>query len=285
MSDSPPGHQPNLPNRLAHALVSERFVLGAILVNTLALVVMASTDDETPLARAAERVDLACVAFFVLEAALKVRLRGWAAYWASNWNRFDLTLVILSSPVLLSPLVDLHHFAVVLVLRLGRLFRLFRLLRFIPNRDHLLAGIRRSLRAAVGVVLALLLLNFILGVGATFLFARLDPDHFGNPLLSCYTMFQVFTVEGWPDIPARLAEKAGDPVWGILARAFFSVAVLVGGIVGLSLANAVFVDEMTSDNNDELTAKVDALRADLADLRRAMGLPPAPPPGDPPRPA
>jgi len=222
------------------------------------------------------------VAFFVLEAALKVRLRGWAGYWSSNWNRFDLTLVVLSSPVLLAPMADFRHFAVVLVLRLGRLFRLFRLLRFIPNRDHLLAGIRRSLRAAVGVALALALLNFILGLGATILFSKFDPDHFGNPLLSCYTLFQVFTLEGWPDIPERISQRAGDPVWGVIARVFFAGAVLVGGVAGLSLTNAVFVDEMTADNTDSLEAKVDALRAELADLRGALGLPPKTPPSVPP---
>ena len=40
---------------------------------------------------------------------------------------------------------------------------------------------------------------------------------------------------------------------------YFVVAVAIGGLLGLSLANAVFVDEMTMDNTDELEAKIDRL--------------------------
>jgi len=47
--------------------------------------------------------------------------------------------------------------------------------------------------------------------------------------------------------------------------------------MGLSLANAVFVDEMTADNTSALEAKVDALHAELLALRQALGVqaPPA----------
>lgn len=51
------------------------------------------------------------------------------------------------------------------------------------------------------------------------------------------------------------------------ARIFFVVAVLVGGILGLSLANAVFVDEMMMDNTENLERKVDALTEEVRRLR------------------
>ena len=44
---------------------------------------------------------------------------------------------------------------------------------------------------------------------------------------------------------------------------------LVGGILGLSLANAVFVDEMTADNNDRLEQMVSDLREELADNQKS----------------
>ena len=49
----------------------------------------------------------------------------------------------------------------------------------------------------------------------------------------------------------------------------FVLAVLVGGILGLSLANAVFVDEMTADNNDRLEQMVSDLREELADNQKS----------------
>lgn len=270
----PPSHR----RSLVEWLVSERVVVSAIVLNSLALLVMASTDESSRLEAVASRVDIACVAFFLLEVVLKIRQRGPRGYFGNGWDRTDFVLVLLSSPVLLAG-AGYQEFAVVLALRLGRLFRLFRLLRFIPNRDHLVDGVRRSLRAAVGVVLALVLLNFILALGATFLFGKLVPEHFGNPALSSYTMFRVFTIEGWPDLPALVAARAPHPVWGVVARLFFGGSVLVGGIMGLSLANAVFVDEMTADNNRALEAKVDALHAELRSLREALATraPPAGP--------
>lgn len=235
--------------RLIRRLLSERVVLGAIVVNALALTVLASVPEGSLAAEIAHTVDLACVLFFVAEAGLKIDQLGWRGYWSSSWNRFDLVVVLLSTPMLLSPWIDLHEFAVVLLLRLGRLFRLFRLLHFIPNRERLLGGIKRSLKASVGIVLALALLCVILALGATFLFGRLAPELFGNPALSVYSLFRVFTIEGWYEIPELLASRADHPLWIVLARVYFAGAVLSGGILGLSLANAVFVDEMMMDNN------------------------------------
>jgi voltage-gated sodium channel len=255
---------------LREHLISERVVVGGILLNSLALVVLASVGEATPLGKIAIFVDIACAVFFILEAGFKISKLGWADYWDNGWNRFDFLVVLLSSPVLLTPFLGLHEFGAVLVLRLGRLFRLFRLLRFIPNRDHLMDGVRRSLNASIGVLLALGLLNFILSMGATFLFGRIAPEHFGNPLVSVYSLFKVFTVEGWYEIPDLLAMRAEHPVWGFIARLYFIGAVLVGGIVGLSLANAVFVDEMTMDNNRGLELKVDELQAEIRALREAL---------------
>ena len=260
--------------RLGSWLVSDRLVMAVIVINATALVL----HEMSAPAWAAFWfwVDYACVVYFLIEVVLKVGRDGWAAYWSSGWNRFDFAVVVLSLPALLGPFVDLSAFAFVLVLRLGRLFRLFRVLRFIPNLDHLVTGARRALRASVGVFLARLLVNLILAVMATLLFRELDPEHFGNPVTAGYSIFQVFTVEGWNEIAEGLVERATsdsamDPRWVVVTvRLFFAVAVVVGGILGLSLANAVFVDEMMMDNNDVLEAKVDQLTAEIRSLREEV---------------
>jgi voltage-gated sodium channel len=53
----------------------------------------------------------------------------------------------------------------------------------------------------------------------------------------------------------------------VFARIYFVGAVAVGGILGLSLANAVFVDQMTSDNTEPLQVKVDHLTDEIRALR------------------
>jgi voltage-gated sodium channel len=183
---------------------------------------------------------------------------------------------MLSMPALLAPFLDLGQFAFVLILRLGRLFRLFRVLRFIPNLDRMVTGARRALRASVGVFLALALINLILAVIATLLFRHLDPKHFGNPVTAGYTIFQVFTVEGWNEVAESLVsrtESDGEAVSLAVVfavRLFFVATVVVGGILGLSLANAVFVDQMLLDNHDALEAKVDRLMEEVRSLREAV---------------
>jgi voltage-gated sodium channel len=47
-------------------------------------------------------------------------------------------------------------------------------------------------------------------------------------------------------------------------------AVLIGGILGLSLANAVFVDEMMMDNTEILERKVDTLTEEVRRLREDL---------------
>jgi voltage-gated sodium channel len=262
--------------RLVDRLVSDRLVMAVIVLNATALVLHQMARRGSPSAHLWFWVDYVCVVFFLVEAVLKIRRDGWPLYWTSGWNRFDFTVVVISLPALAGPFLDLRQFAFVLILRLGRLFRLFRILRFIPNLDHLVSGIRRALRASIGVFLALVLINLILAVMATLLFRDIDPEHFGNPVSSGYSIFQVFTVEGWNDIAERIEERAaaeGSTNSRLLVagtRFFFVAAVLIGGILGLSLANAVFVDEMMMDNTVNLERKVDALAEEIQRLREDL---------------
>ena len=52
-----------------------------------------------------------------------------------------------------------------------------------------------------------------------------------------------------------------------MVRGYFALSVLVGGILGLSLANAVFVDEMTADNTVKVEKMVLRLEQDIRNLR------------------
>jgi len=258
-----------------HRLFGERAVIAAIVLDTIAQFVMASTHPQLTQMASLDRagqihdiaswVDYGCVVYFVIEAITKIRPRGFRDYWSSGWNRFDFIVVLLSAPALLSPILPLRELSVFLVLRIGRVFRLFRVMRFIPHADHLYSGVQRALRASVGVFIALSLVNLVFALGATQLFGRAAPQYFGNPALSIYSIFRVFTLEGWADIPDAIAANSSW-VLAVIARIYFVIAVTVGGLLGISLANAVFVDEMTMDNTDELEAKIDRLLEQVAKL-------------------
>ncbi len=256
--------------RLRVFLIRESTVGVVIVVNAIALV--AEAFPGFPASRAMFWIDYCCLLFFIMEAALKIRQPdGFAGYWSEGWNRLDLYIVIGSLPLLASPVFAgyLENAAFVMLLRLGRLFRFARLLRLVPDAAKIWSGVQRALSASVYIFLMLFVLNVILAMGANMLFGNMEQasDYFGDPLKSLYSIFKVFTIEGWYEIPDRLAARGVAPGTVLLLRFYFTFAVLAGGLLGLSIANAVFVDSMVSDNTDEVERMVTELREELKSFR------------------
>lgn len=215
-------------------------------------------------------VDHIFIGLFALEAVAKIRHYGWRRYWKVWWNRFDFLIVLFSLPSLLENVELFPDASWLLILRLLRLVRVVRFIQFVPHIENIVNGLGRALRASVFVMILLLGLNVLLSVFTCHFYGDIAPEYFGNPLIASYSVFQMFTVEGWNEIPAFIVQKTDNPVYAGLTRFYFVIVVLFGGIFGMSLANAVFVDEMTMDNNDDLERKVDELREQIAELKEMM---------------
>ncbi len=212
-------------------------------------------------------LDQAFLALFIVEAAWKLWLFGPKQYFRSGWNTFDFAIVCISLPSMFVLLKPSHDLSFLIVLRLLRFFRMLRVLRFVPDIQIILTGLIRAMRASVMVLLVMMLGNFLLSIFSAHLFAELDPEHFGDPLRAFFSMFQVMTLEGWVDVTDGVANEVSGWAGPYLVRFFFLVLVLAGGIFGLSLANAIFVDEMTLDNNRVLEEKIDELQRQLSELK------------------
>ena len=91
------------------------------------------------------------------------------------------------------------------------------------------------------------------------------PELFGTPAKSFYTVFKLFTVEGWYEIPESINPARTIFSMGVI-KFYFSTVVLTGGVLGLSLVNSIFVDSMLSDNNDLLEQKIDKLSSEVSKL-------------------
>ena len=247
-------------------LISEPLVLTIIGLNAVAIVLSGFSHIRAHAGEWISWVDYGCLLYFVTEAILKIQRNSFTNYWKRGWNKLDFIIVLGSSPLLLEPIVggSVQFFSIVLV---GRFLRFLRIMRFVPNSEKIWAGVSRALKASAAVFLTLLILNIILAMGANALFGDVAPKHFGDPLKSAYTLFKVFTVEGWYEIPEEMAANGEDDGLVNMVRGYFVFAVFTGGILGLSLANAVVVDEMIADNNDRLEKMVTNLREELADKR------------------
>lgn len=212
-------------------------------------------------------VDSIFTLLFLFEAIVKIQVNGFSQYWADGWNRFDFILVMLALPSCINVFgVVFPTTSILLSLRTMRAFKSFRLLQFIPNIDSLLNGIKLAFKASFIVTIGLIVFLLVFSIITTFLFGSSAPQYFGNPALSVYSIFRLFTIEGWYDMPEAIATNSGTAM-AIFARIYFSILLFMGGIIGMSLVNSIFVDAMAADNNDEVLEKLSQLERKLDNIQ------------------
>ena len=249
--------------RLKRLFLNEKFILGVIFVSAVVIFLQASNIDNVLL----QVLDAACTVIFIVEMIVKHFEYGAKGYWSSGWNRLDGILVIISLPSLVALFVDLGMFDIsfLLVLRLLRTLRFLRVLHFLPNFSKIVAGFKMAIRESYAILLCFLVLVVVFGLINCSLFKDVAPAYFATPLDSIYSVFRICTVEGWYDIPDTIA-AATTPAIGKVVRFYFCLLLIMGGIIGMSFINSVFVDAMVADNNDDVKAKLDEIEKKLDQL-------------------
>ena len=240
---------------------AERLVMVVILLNSIVIYLDVSGFRWPWL----QTIDVMCSLVFLVEMGLKMRHDGVIGYWHKGWNILDGTLVLLSVPSIIFfflPMTDLHF---LLIIRLLRAFRFFRVIHFFPGAEQLGRNFRKAIRECMSLFAGYILIIIIFSIISTSLFGKVSPQYFGTPWESLYSVFRLFTVEGWYDIPDSVAEAYGG--WAVIGvRVYFIILLILGGVIGLSLINSVFVDAMVSDNNDEMMERLKSLEKKLDEL-------------------
>lgn len=238
-------------NKILQPFVNERLsalvVIGAILFTILG--------HEWP-AYKSLIIDWLVVLYFAIEFFAKAKHQGLKGYFSSNANRFDFFVLVSSFILLTIPLLAIGTAA---YLRALRLVSMLRALRLVPNAGQILQGLKRALSAARAVLLFMFTMMVVFAILGYSLFSQYLPEFFGTPLTALNTVFGIFTVENWGAVPEAAAVTGID--WLYYAVNSFVITVLIlGGFIALSLANAIFVDEMVSDNNDEIIKELAELK-------------------------
>lgn len=246
--------------------LNDKFILMLILLNAV-IIFMSGFDLPETNRLILSLIDNTITGLFIIEVIIKFREFGIKNYFKSNWNKLDFILIALSVPVLVSFMLNIEtaDISFLLIFRVMRVFKSFRFLKFVPGIENLIKGIQRALKASIIVLLGFVIYIFIIGIFSFYLFKSSAPEYFSNPLTSLYSIFKIFTIEGWYEIPEQITKEYSS-ILAFFTYFYFIFILLTGGILGLSLVNSIFVDAMVSDNNDELEQKIDNLDKKITEL-------------------
>jgi voltage-gated sodium channel len=128
-------------------------------------------------------------------------------------------------------------------------------------------GVAMKHSYAVFVGLFVMIITFSM-IGCA-LFKDVAPDYFSTPLDAIYTTFRIFTGEGWNEIPDTVASEVGN-IWAHAVRLYFSLLLIIGCIIGMSLLNSVFVDAMVADNDDDIREKLNSIELTLDEIKKQL---------------
>lgn len=236
-------------------LLNEKLLLAIVILNVVVIFIQECGVDHMALSL----VDIVCTLIFVVEMVVKHIEYGPKGYWRDRWNALDGIVTVLSIPALLAYLIpEIASINAIIIFRALRVFKLFRTARRFPNLTEIWSGFKLALRQSAGFLLGYFIVIVVIAMFNSALFGKVAPQYFDTPLDAIYSVFQLFTVEGWYEIPNAVV---GDlsPVWTHIIRFYFCLLLIGGGIIGMSLINSIFVDALAADNNDDVKAKLDIL--------------------------
>lgn len=200
-------------------------------------------------------VDSVILAIFVVELTLRIVAHG-PRFFLSGWNLFDFFVVAIA----LMP-----SSGALSVLRALRILRAFRLVSAVPAMRSIIEALIKSLPGLSSIFLLLMLVFYVFAVMATKLYGDTNPERFGTLGASMFSLFQVMTLEGWPDVVNSVLDHHR------FALLFFIPFMMMSTFTVLNLFIALIVDSMQKLHKIEIEAVDEAERAAEAADRAKIG--------------
>jgi voltage-gated sodium channel len=250
-------------------------ITGVILLQALALALEATpavVSVEILEQRTFRLIQSIVVAVFIIEAALRliaVYPRP-QRYFRDAWNCFDFAIIILSI------LPTTGQFSTI-----ARLIRLLRITRLITKSTELRAIVSTLVRSIPSIFNILILLSiffFIYAIIGYHLFRGADPEHWSSFPTSLTTLFQVITLEGWPNIMEPIVTNLGPLYW-----LYFTSFIVIGTFIIINLFISVIVrkseeayEQLQRESRipltqQEIMQEIKEIRRILEDLEKRIG--------------
>ena len=163
-----------------------------------------------------------------------------------KWNKIDFYSVLLAIPSIGVLFVeDLEIFAGFTVLRSLRIFKILRVIEFIPEGKEISSKLLKALKGVFFIMVAFILYSIIISLISVTLFKSSAPSFFSNAFDSFFTIFKIFSGDGFSDVVNEIVSNSSLE-FGYFTKLYFVMIVFTGSILGLSLINSVFIDQMSN---------------------------------------
>lgn len=244
---------------------SSKIFQGAVIAIIIlsALTIGAKTYDLPPLVEQTLTVlDNAITVFFLVEilfrfAACPAKRR----FLLDGWNLFD-TLVVIGS------LIPLDNSDAVLLGRLLRIFRVLRLVSVVPELRFLINSLLKAIPRMGYIALLMFIIFYIYAAMGAMFFSHIDETLWGDVAIAMLTLFRVATFEDWTDVMYATQELHA---WSwlyyltfIFLTAFIFLNMMIGIVLDVMQKESA---EMALENGEGETAELQALRADVHQMR------------------
>ena len=177
-----------------------------------------------------------------------------------GWNIFDFVIVLLSFIGIIGELFvnSFANMEAFILFRCLRLLKFFRILDIHPELEKIVSDFKKTIRLTFWLILIGFILVSTIGVLLCLFCKNLDPENFGNPFISIYSVFRLFSVEGWYEIPDAMSERTPYVIIRLLIKFGFSFLVFFGMIIFGFIISSI-TDKLAEDNTKELEEKVEKL--------------------------
>lgn len=172
-------------------------------------------------------------------------------FFKDPWSVFDLCVV----GIALIPTQGAFS-----ALRAARALRALRLISVFPKLRKVIEGLVMAIPGICAIAGIMAIIICVFGLIASKLYGPSYPEWFGNLHLSVFSLFQVMTLEGWPDIVRTVMQQKP------FAWMFFVTYILIATFSVLNLFIAVVVDAMQrnqAEDTDGDQEKIDVINKKL----------------------
>jgi voltage-gated sodium channel len=255
---------------------NDQIIYILILLN-VAIIYLHSFEFFSPYYFELDLIDSLFTVFFCIEIAVKIsnyKHHKISSYFKDHWNKIDFVSILLSLPSLGALFVhDLEMFAGFTVLRSLRIFKLLRVIEYIPNGKRISEQLFKAFKGVGFIMFTFFVYTTIISLVSLSLFKRYAPEHFSNAFDSFYTIFKIFSGDGFSDVVNAVKVNA-SPLFTSFTKFYFVFIVFTGSILGLSLINSIFIDQMNQiareEEDSEEIKLIKELKKELEEVKERL---------------